>query len=283
MPRRDRAITGTEKALFRAVPAAQRLVRESIYWGREAFVLGFKNPRRMDQAARIAERHMRSQVTDPVLREKITPSYSMGCKRILLSNTYLPALDRDNVEVVTEKIVEVRPHGVVTADGVEHEADTIIAGTGFAISDLPISHRVHGRHGESLADHWGGTMFAHNGTMIDGFPNAFVLLGPNTGLGHNSVVFMIESQINLVMDALRHMREHRIGAVEPHREAQDAFVRDMARKTAGTVWVAGGCSSWYLDAQGNNSALWPTFTMPFRRLTKHFRPAEYILTPRRAS
>ena len=281
MPRRDRAITGIEKALFRAFPPAQRVVREAIYWARESFVLGFRNPGRMAAAARLAERHMRSQVADPELREKITPSYSMGCKRILLSNTYLPALDRDNVEVVTEKIVEITPHAVVTVDGVRHGTDVIIAGTGFAIRDLPISHRIHGRDGESLADHWGGTMFAHNGTMVDGFPNAFVLLGPNTGLGHNSVVFMIESQINLVMDALRHMWTHGVGAVEPTRAAQDAFVAEMQRRTEGTVWVDGGCSSWYLDANGENSALWPTFTMPFRRRTRHFRPEEYVLTPRR--
>ena len=282
MPRRDRAITGVEKALFRRVPAAQRLVREAIYWAREGFVFGFKNPKVMGYAAKLAERHMRTQVADPALREKITPDYSMGCKRILLSNTYLPALDRDNVEVVTDKIVEIRPEGVVTADGVVHEVDTIIAGTGFSIGDLPISHRVHGRDGRTLADHWGGTAFAHQGTMIEGFPNAFTLLGPNTGLGHNSVVFMIESQINLVMDALRHMREHGLGAVEPRREAQDAFRAEMQELTKGTVWVDGGCSSWYLDAQGQNSALWPTFTMPFRLRTKRFKADEYVLTPRRA-
>jgi len=274
-----RAITGVEKLLFRWFPPAQRIVREAIYWARETFVFGFKDPKRMGKAATIAERHMRRQVTDPELREKITPTYSMGCKRILLSNDYLPALDRDNVEVVTEKIVEVRPNAVVTADGVSHEVDTIIAGTGFAIGDLPISHRVHGRGGRSLAEDWAGSPFAHNGTMISGFPNAFTLLGPNTGLGHNSVVFMIESQINLVLDTIRHMREHGVGAVEPTRAAQTAFVEEMQRRTAGTVWVDGGCSSWYLDKHGQNSALWPTFTMPFRRRLKHFRPEEYVLTP----
>ena len=170
----------------------------------------------------------------------------------------------------------------MTADGTEHQVDTVIAGTGFSISDLPISHRVHGRDGRSLAEHWGGTMYAHNGTTVHGFPNAFFMLGPNTGLGHNSVVFMIESQINLVVDTLRHMREHGVGAVEPTRAAQDAFVAEMQRRTEGTVWVDGGCSSWYLDAEGRNSALWPTFTMPFRRRTRRFRPDEYLLTPRRA-
>ncbi len=282
MPRGDRAITRVEKLLFRYFPPAQRLVRESIYWARETFVFGFKDPKRMAKAAKIAERHMRRQVTDPELREKITPSYSMGCKRILLSNDYLPALDRDNVEVITEKIVEIQPNAVVTADGTVHEVDTIIAGTGFAIADLPISHRVHGRDGRTMADHWNGSPYAHNGTMIAGFPNAFTLLGPNTGLGHNSVVFMIEAQIALVMDTLRHMREHGVGAVEPTEAAQAGFVAEMQRKTQGTVWVDGGCSSWYLDAEGRNSALWPTFTMPFKRRTRRFRPDEYLLTPRRA-
>jgi len=279
MPRQDRAITRVEKFLFRHFPPAQRLVRESIYWARETFVFGFKDPKRMAKAAKIAEAHMRRQVRDPELREKITPSYSMGCKRILLSNDYLPTLDRDDVEVVTEKIVEIQPHAVVTADGTEHEVDTIIAGTGFAVGDLPISHRVHGRDGRSLAEHWAGSPYAHNGTMIAGFPNAFTLLGPNTGLGHNSVVFMIESQIALLMDTLRHMRTHGVGAVEPTKAAQDAFIEEMQRKTEGTVWVDGGCSSWYLDKHGKNSALWPTFTMPFRRRVRHFRPEEHVLTP----
>ncbi|HEY2222781.1 NAD(P)/FAD-dependent oxidoreductase [Actinomycetospora sp.] len=282
MPRRDRAITGIEKWAFRRFPALQRLVRESIYWARESFVLGFKDPSRMAKAAKLAERHMRTQVTDPELREKITPDYSMGCKRILLSNTYLPALDRPNVDVITERVTEVRPHAVVTADGVEHEVDTIIAGTGFAISDLPISHRVIGRDGRSLAEHWGDTMFAHNGTMIAGFPNLFTLLGPNTGLGHNSVVFMIESQINLVMDVLRRLRTSAVGAVEPRQDVQDRFVAEMQRLTEGTVWVDGGCSSWYLDGHGNNSALWPTFTMPFHRRLKHMKTDEYVLSPARA-
>lgn len=279
MPRGDRPITRVERLLFRWFPPAQRLVREAIYWARETFVFGFKDPQRMAKAAKIAERHMRRQVRDPELREKITPSYSMGCKRILLSNDYLPALDRDDVEVVTEKIVEIRPHAVVTADGTEHEVDTIIAGTGFAIADLPISHRVHGRDGRTMADHWNGSPYAHNGTMIAGFPNAFTLLGPNTGLGHNSVVFMIESQIALLMDTLRHMRSHGVGAVEPTRAAQEAFVEEMQRRTEGTVWVDGGCSSWYLDKNGKNSALWPTFTMPFRRRVRRFRPEEHVLTP----
>lgn len=283
MPRQNRAITRAEKLLFRAFPPAQRAVREAIYWARETFVFGFKDPRRMAKAAKLAEAHMRRQVRDPELREKITPSYSMGCKRILLSNDYLPALDRGNVDVVTEKIVEVRPQAVVTADGVEHEVDTIIAGTGFAIGDLPISHRVHGRDGRTLADHWQGSPHAHNGTLIHGFPNMFTLLGPNTGLGHNSVVFMIESQINLLMDTLRHCREHGVGAVEPTRGAQDAFIAEMQRRTAGTVWVDGGCSSWYLDSHGRNSALWPTFTMPFRRRLRRFRPEEYLLDPARPS
>ena len=282
-PRRRSQWTGVEKALFRFVPPAQRLVREAIYWARETFVLGFRNPRRMAQAEKIAQAHMRRQVSDPELREKITPSYAMGCKRILLSNEYLPALDRENVDLRTEKITGIRPHGVVTADATgtetEHPADMIVAGTGFAIAHLPISHRIHGRDGRSLADHWGGTMFAHNGTTVAGFPNAFVLLGPNTGLGHNSVVFMIESQIRLVMDTLRYMREHGVAAVEPTESAQGAFVDEMQRRTRGTVWVDGGCSSWYLDAQGNNSALWPTFTMPFRRRLRRFRPEEHVLTP----
>jgi cation diffusion facilitator CzcD-associated flavoprotein CzcO len=233
---------------------------------------------------RIARRHLARQVPDPGLRRKLTPRYRMGCKRVLLSNDYFPALQRSNVEVVTDGIAEVRPRGVVDAEGVQREVDAIIFGTGFKVIDMPFADRVRGRGGRLLSAVWRDGMKAHKGTSIAGFPNLFMLLGPNTGLGHNSVVFMIEAQIAYVADALRTMRERGATTLEVTRRAMDAYDADVQRRLEGTVWNTGGCASWYLDADGRNSTIWPGFTWPYKRRTLAFDPVAYDLrTARRAA
>jgi cation diffusion facilitator CzcD-associated flavoprotein CzcO len=213
-------------------------------------------------------------VRDPLLRAKLTPDYAMGCKRVLRSDDYYPALACDNVDVVTDAIAEVRAGGVVTRDGVEHPADVIVFGTGFRVTDLPIAERIRGRDGRSLAERWQGSPQAYRGTTVSGFPNLFLLLGPNTGLGHNSVVLMIESQINYVLGALERMRRDGVRAVEPTAEAQARFVAGVDRRMAKTVWAT-GCRSWYIDATGRNSTLWPGSTWRFRQRMKRFDLAAY--------
>jgi len=279
MPRTDRPLRPWEHRLYRAVPAAQRAMREAIFWARELFVLPFLHPRLAAGPERIARRHLERQVRDPELRRKLTPSYRIGCKRILLSNDYYPALTRDNVEVVTDAIREVREHAIVTADGREHEVDTIIFGTGFHVTDMPIGERVRGRDGRRLVDAWGGSPQAHLGTIAHGFPNLFLLLGPNTGLGHNSVVYMMEAQVGLLVAALRHLRATGAAAIEPRAEVQAAFVAEMDARARGTVWTSGGCRSWYLDATGRNSTLWPGSSYTFARRLSKLRPEEFTLTP----
>ena len=232
---------------------------------------------------RLALRHLHRQVRDPELRRKLTPTYRMGCKRVLISNDYLPALARENVEVVTDAIREVRPRSIVTADGTEREVDTIIFGTGFHVTDMPAAERVRGRDGRSLAEVWDGSPQAHLGTMVAGCPNLFFLVGPNTGLGHNSIVFMIESQCNYVLDALRLMQAGGAAELEVRPEAQAAYNARIQEQMRGTVWTSGGCASWYLDAQGRNTTLWPTFTWPFRERTRRLDPAHYELRAPRAA
>jgi cation diffusion facilitator CzcD-associated flavoprotein CzcO len=282
LPRTDRPMTEREHRVFHHVPGAQRLVRHAIYWAREGFVVGFRNPRLMRLTRRLALRHLKRSVADPELRRKLTPDYAVGCKRILISNDYLPSLAAPNVEVVTEGIREVRERSIVAADGTEREVDTIIAGTGFHVTDLPIAERVRGRDGRTLDEVWQGSPQAYNGTTVAGFPNLFILVGPNTGLGHNSIVYMIESQLEYVAGALRHLERTGAAAIEPTPEAQDAFVEEVGRMGEGTVWTAGGCESWYLDRTGRNSTLWPTFTYPFRRRLTAFDPAAHALTPAKA-
>ncbi|MCP3143421.1 flavin-containing monooxygenase [Pyxidicoccus xibeiensis] len=280
IPRKDRAIGRAARWVFQRVPGAQRLLRGVIYGLRELTAFGFTNPWLLKLLQHQAVRHLKQSVPDPVLRAKLTPSYTLGCKRILLSDDYLPALTRPNVDVITEPIREVRAHAIVTADGVEHAVDTLILGTGFHVTDMPIAHHIRGRGGRTLVEAWGGTMKAHLGTTVSGFPNLFFLLGPNTGLGHTSVILMIESQIEHVLGALRYLEGRGLAAVEPTAEAQAAFVQDVDSKLAGTVWMRGGCESWYMDATGRVSTLWPGTTYAFRRRVVRFEPGEYLAIAR---
>jgi cation diffusion facilitator CzcD-associated flavoprotein CzcO len=283
VPRRDRALTSIERRLFRRCPAAQRAARTAIYLFRELFLLGFRHLWLARHIERLAQRHLRRSVPDTALRARLTPDYRIGCKRILISNDYLPALTRPNVEVVTEAITEVRAHAIVDRSGVERPVDAIIFGTGFKVTDPPLAKHIRGRAGQTLAEVWAGSPQAHVGTTVTGFPNLFILMGPNTGLGHNSVVYMIEAQIKHLLAALSHMRRHGATAIEPRPEAQSAFVNDVQRRMAGTVWTAGGCASWYLDATGRNSTLWPDFSWRFRRRVARLNTAEYALSFARAA
>ncbi|WP_046470421.1 flavin-containing monooxygenase [Allosalinactinospora lopnorensis] len=278
IPRHDRDITRAERWLYRTLPFTQSIARRSIYWGRESYIFGFvKNPNLLKGVEAISRAHMRRQVRDPRLRARLTPDYRAGCKRILLSNDYYPCLERPNVSVVTDGIAEVREKSVVTRDGTEREVDTLIFGTGFHVSDLPIADRIHDAGGVSLTRRWGDDPQALRGTTVAGYPNLFILAGPNTGPGHTSHVFFIESQINYTMAALRHACRNRIDRLDPRPEAQAAYVEQVRRKMRGTVWVTGGCDSWYLNSQGRNVTLWPGFSWEFALQTRRFDPHNYHL------
>jgi cation diffusion facilitator CzcD-associated flavoprotein CzcO len=277
VPHPNRPMSSFERVLYRLLPPAQLAMRAGIYWARESFVLQFRRPRLGRLVERIALRHLREQVPDPELREKLTPRYAMGCKRILPTNEWYPALTQPNVEVVTDLVREVRSRSIVTADGCEREVDTIIFGTGFHVTDIPLAHRIRGRDRRTLADAWDGSPEAYKGTVVAGYPNLFFLVGPNTGLGHNSIVFMIESQVAYVMEALRVMRRRGARTLEVLPAAQAAYNAEVQSMTEGTVWVTGGCASWYIDRNGRNSTLWPTFTWPFRKRTQSFDEAAYAL------
>jgi cation diffusion facilitator CzcD-associated flavoprotein CzcO len=284
VPRSNGEIDPRVRRLFKRFPPAMKLARGLLYWSAELLVLGLaKEPRLMRVLERVAEKNLKRQVPDPVLRAKLKPSYRLGCKRILFTDRYLPALAQPNVEVVGSPIREVRPHSIVTADGVERGVDTIVFGTGFHVTDQPLIDRLRGRDGRLLAEHWNGTMAAFNGTTVTGFPNLFVLLGPYTGLGHTSIVIMVEAQIEYVMKALDALDRHRAAAVDVRPQAQATFVAEMNRMARGTVWTAGGCKSWYLDAHGNASTIWPDFTFRFRSRTKRFDTDDYELIPRTPS
>jgi cation diffusion facilitator CzcD-associated flavoprotein CzcO len=281
MPRPDRPITRVERFIYRRFPAAQIAMRNGIYWGRELFAIPMLHHRLSKLIEKAGRRHLERQVRDTELRAKLTPDYSPGCKRILVSNDYLPSLGRPNVEVVTDEIAEIRAHSVVDRGGAEREVDTIILGTGFHVTDLPIAERVRGRDGRTLAEHWDGTLSALRGTTVTGFPNLFFVLGPNTGLGHTSVVLMAEAQAGYIRQALEHIARAGVGAIEPLPEAQAAWNAEIQRRSQGTVWLNGGCKSWYIDRNGKNSTLWPDHTFKFFAAMKRFKPSEYRVAPAR--
>jgi len=207
----------------------------------------------------------------------LKPDFTIGCKRILMSNSYYPALTQPNVELVTDPIRGVRARSILTRDGVEREIDTIILGTGFKVHDHPAFAQVRGRDGRTLAEEWEGSPRAYLGTAVPGFPNLFLLVGPNSAGGFNSIVFTSEAHINYVMACLEEMDDRGLESVELRREVYEAYNRRVDDRLSESVWNAGGCQSWYLDANGRNSTLWPDWTWRFRRRAAEFKLSEYRL------
>jgi cation diffusion facilitator CzcD-associated flavoprotein CzcO len=280
VPRADRPITAPERALFRRLPAVQKLFRGGVYGVREVQLLAFTGRGRLRSLGeKGARRHLERSVADPQLRELLTPTYRMGCKRILISNDYYPAVAQPNVTVVPQGVREVRPRSVVAADGGEHEVDAIVFGTGFHVLDIPVARRITGRSGESLVDHWAGKVSAHRGTTVAGFPNLFLLLGPNTTLGHTSVVLMIEAQIAYVLRALAAMDAAGATSIDVRPAAQAVYNAGLQARLASTVWTRGGCKAWYTDESGHNFTLWPGHTYTFRRQLSRFDAEAYEFSP----
>ena len=274
MPHTNRPVRPWARALYRALPPTQRAARLSIYWGRELLCLGFtRYPAILKRAEAVWRRHMEGAIGDPVLRAQLTPTYDLGCKRILPSNDFYPALAQPNVSLVTEKIIELRPGTVVTADGAEHPVDTLIFATGFHVIDNPMFGRITGADGRTLAQSFGQTYL---GTVVPGFPNYFQLTGANTGLGHSSMLLMIESQLTFIIDGIAKTQAAG-GRFEVRPEVAAAYNAELQRRLPKTVWGS-GCSSWYLDAGGRNLTLWPGFTFDFRRRTRTFRTDDFVLS-----
>ncbi|GGQ95865.1 flavin-containing monooxygenase [Kitasatospora griseola] len=283
MPRADREVTGVEKWLHGKLPPSGLLRRSALFAIRELQVDAFvRRPQFLKLVQQVALRHMHRAVADPALRARLTPDYRIGCKRILLSNTYFPALAAPNTEVVASGLRELRGSTLVAADGSEHEVDAVVFGTGFHVTDLPIAERVYGVGGMALAEAWKDGMEALRGSTVRGFPNLFFLIGPNTGLGNSSMILMIESQLNYLIDALTTLDSIGATAMQPTERAQRQWNLELQHRMSRTVWTTGGCRSWYLEEDGKNTVLWPSSTSAFRRATRHVDLAEYELLKRTA-
>ncbi len=272
LPKPDGHRSAWGKALARHVPLFQKAQRWWTYWLLESRVLGFvAAPRAMKLVEALGRRHIARQVPDPAKRAAVTPNFSAGCKRILMSNDYYRALARDEVRIVTQGIARIEADGVVTRDGVHRPADVILWATGFKVQDPVPRGAYTGLNGVDLADAWAsaGGPEAYLGINIAGFPNLFMLMGPNTGLGHSSMIFMIESQVHYVMAAIRQMRAHGVAAVDVRSEVQRDFVSRLQQRLKRTVWES-GCMSWYLNRSGKSTVLWPGSTVRYRQATRRF-------------
>jgi cation diffusion facilitator CzcD-associated flavoprotein CzcO len=223
----------------------------------------------------MARRHIDKQIADPELRASVTPDYTIGCKRILLSSDYYPALQRPNVDLITSDVTGISENAVITADGTSHETDVIIYATGFQVIESVTGLNVAGRDGRKLTPE---TLEAYHGITVSGFPNFFMLLGPNTALGHTSVVFMIESQVQHVMSCLRRLARDNAATIEVREPALRHYNDALQRRLRRAVWSEGGCTSWYLDADGINRALWPGFSFEYWARTRRARRSAYTVS-----
>jgi cation diffusion facilitator CzcD-associated flavoprotein CzcO len=279
LPKPDRKITRVEHWLHRKVPALRKLVRGTVYSMFESLGVGLlKFQPVLAPMKALWALHLRLTIKDPALRAKLTPDYAIGCKRILFDNTYYRALAKPNVDVVTGGIKEIGENYVVTDDGTKHEVDTLILGTGFAASGFLAPMEVRGRENRELSAAWRDGAEAYLGITVSGFPNLFMLYGPNTNLGHNSIVYMLESQIQYVKDALARLRAAPGTSFDVKPDVQSRFNEKVQHDLRNTVW-AEGCKSWYIGASGKNTNNWSGFTFTYRGLTRRFDVVNYQVMP----
>jgi len=278
VPKLDKRYSAQAKRLFARFPWLLRTSRFLHYaaselWGPMVFL---DAPRLSAIGERLSMRHLRAQVSDPVLREKLTPHFQFGCKRVLISDDYWATFERENVDLVTEPIRRIVPNGIETADGRRHDVDAIVLATGFALGLAKAPFPVVGRNDHSLDEVWRDGAVAYKGMTVSGFPNWFILMGPNTGPGHTSVLVYTEAQIAHTLDAIRTLRRDRVKFVDVRRDVQDRYNEGIQRRMKHMVWSS-GCNSWYLSKDGSNHALYPGFAAEYVLRARHFKPSDYHL------
>lgn len=279
LPKPDRPFTPVEQTLFRKLPFWDRAYRALIYWKNESRALAFTRfSWILDLFARQAKKEASKWVTDPEKLKAIIPDYRIGCKRILISNDWYPAINQPHLDLITEGVSHIDKTGVVSASGKHRAVDAIIFGTGFKASEFLSPMRVTGRHGQSLNDAWASGSKAFKGISVNGFPNFFMLYGPNTNLAHNSILYMLESQFRYVISALDALSQYPGEAMEVREEAQTRYCQVVQQGLSGSVW-ASGCTSWYLDEHGRNTVNWPGFTFSYRFATRSADTTNYQFLP----
>lgn len=276
LPRKNHFYPASAIRLFQRVPALRLVFRFVLYLIMELITAMIRHPKTIGQLGRLwSTLFMRGQIPDPELRRKLWPNYTFGCKRVLFSSYFLPALSRENVEVVTEAVTEMTPQGPRTADGRTHEVDCVIYGTGFKTNDFMFPMEITGVGGRSLRDAWAGGAHAHLGMTVPGFPSLFILYGPNTNTSGGSIIFFLEAQVGYLRQALALARRRGARAVEVLADVEAASDKALQAKFDGTAWTR--CDSWYRDDSGRIVANWPGYMTGYRRAVKKLNPDEYAL------
>jgi cation diffusion facilitator CzcD-associated flavoprotein CzcO len=278
LPKADGPIPERTRALFRRVRGTQRAYRAARYWLLETRALMFNgHPRMVRVAESMVRRHIERSVKDPDLRRRLVPDYRLGCKRVMLSNDYYPTLNRANVDLLNGAVERITPTGVIGADGVEREVDVIVYGTGFHVNDSFEYLDVVGRGGTELREQFRREgIETYLNVNVARFPNFCFVLGPNSALGHNSVVFMSEQQAAYVIRLLDEMDARSVRVVEVRPQAQARYTDRVQAKLEKGVWSTGGCSSWYLDSRGRNRSIWPGFSFTYWWRTRKVDADAYV-------
>lgn len=277
IPRADRAYTEGEKRLFDRDPETVEALRSEVFWAGEFnFAQRRGIPRYLNEAKKLALGLLEAQIADPALRAKLTPDYEIGCKRVLISNTYYPAIAAPNTVLEASALSRVDGGKAYGASGNAYELDVLIFATGFEAVRPPFAKRIFGTEGVSLDAHWDKGMQAYDCTTVHGYPNLFIINGPNTGLGHNSIVYVIEAQVDYILAALDYADGHDIAVMEVREDAEEAYTERLRQLSQGTVWLSGGCKSWYVDYRSDRLTLvWPDFAFSFRDENTTFHAADY--------
>lgn len=279
MPRPDRKLGNWERKFIHAIPLITSIYREMMYWKLEARMLAFKGNKAIIRIFQNkAKKFLKKNIPDPELRKKLTPDFLLGCKRVLLTNDYYPALLLDNVNLVIDGIELINETGLKMRSGEQIDVDLIIYATGFHASENNIPYPVIGRNGLSIQESWKDGAHAYIGTVVPHFPNLFILVGPNTGIGHTSALHIMESQMKYIMKTILAMRKNNWKAVEIKEEVEVAYNELIQKQLSTTVWQTGGCKSWYQTESGKNTTLYPTYSFVFRKDTSKFKKEEHLIS-----
>lgn len=274
IPKKDRPYSALEKKIFKRFHWIEKLYRFWIYWMSEIRFLalnpnGFIHRGLTDMAVK----HIKKSVSDPVLQKALIPDYPAGCKRILISNNYYPALAQTNASVINHKLERVTEQGI-SAGGKEYKVDAIIYGTGFQSTDFLAPMRITGRKGIDLNEAWSKGAEAYLGITLADFPNLFMLYGPNTNLSHNSIIYMIESQVRYILMGIQAVKQHKLARIEPQKKVQQHYNKTLQDSLKNAIWSI-GCKNWYVNKEGKNTNNWPGFSFQYRKRVSTFNLEDY--------
>ncbi|WP_167108199.1 NAD(P)/FAD-dependent oxidoreductase [Mycobacterium sp. DL592] len=276
IPRLDVPIPTAAQAVFAKVPASQQLARDVLFWGHEASATAMVwDTPLTGLVARLGKAHLRRQVKDPWLRRQLTPDFTPGCKRLLVSSDYYPALQQDNCKLIDWPIATISPVGIRTCDGIEHHLDTIVFATGYDVHLNGPPFPVTGIGGRLLADEWRGRAQAYKSIQASGYPNLFFMTGPNSGPGHNSLLVYVEGQLDYVVKAVNRILREDLRYLDVHADAQRRHNQRLQRRLRKTTWMS-GCTSWYLTPDGFNATMYPGSATQYLRQMRDFQQSDYL-------